>query len=102
MTTGVGERQSGSHRGAEPTPSEALRLYESMVLIRRVEERLRDDSAAGKLPGAVHLYIGEEAVAAGVCAHLSGDPAALSWDLRRFTRHRGRVSAWMLARTRAA
>jgi hypothetical protein len=50
MTTGVGERQSGSHRGAEPTPSEALRLYESMVLIRRVEERLRDDSAAGKLP----------------------------------------------------
>ena len=68
MTTGVGERQSGSHRGAEPTPSEALRLYESMVLIRRVEERLRDDSAAGKLPGAVHLYIGEEAVAAGVRA----------------------------------
>jgi pyruvate dehydrogenase E1 component alpha subunit len=41
-----------------------------MVLIRRVEERLRDDSAAGKLPGAVHLYIGEEGVAAGVCAHL--------------------------------
>jgi acetoin:2,6-dichlorophenolindophenol oxidoreductase subunit alpha len=53
-----------------PPPAEALRLYESMVLIRRVEERLRDDSAAGKLPGAVHLYIGEEAIAAGVCAHL--------------------------------
>ena len=60
MTTGIGE----------PPPAEALRLYESMVLIRRVEERLRDDSAAGKLPGAVHLYIGEEAIAAGVCAHL--------------------------------
>jgi hypothetical protein len=41
-----------------------------MVLIRRVEERLRDESAAGKLPGAVHLYSGEEAVAVGVCAHL--------------------------------
>jgi catechol 2,3-dioxygenase-like lactoylglutathione lyase family enzyme len=49
-----------------------------MVLIRRVEERLRDDSADGKLPGAVHLYIGEEAVAAGVCAHLSARDYATS------------------------
>ena len=42
-----------------------------MVLIRRTEERLRDDFHAGKLPGGVHLYIGQEAVAAGVCAHLN-------------------------------
>jgi pyruvate dehydrogenase E1 component alpha subunit len=49
-----------------------------MVVIRRVEERLRDDSAAGKLPGAVHLYIGEEAVAAGVCAHLQDRDYATS------------------------
>jgi TPP-dependent pyruvate/acetoin dehydrogenase alpha subunit len=77
-TTGHGEARADSRRGAEPTPSEALRLYESMVLIRRVEERLRDDSAAGKLPGAVHLYIGEEAVAAGVCAHLSARDYATS------------------------
>jgi acetoin:2,6-dichlorophenolindophenol oxidoreductase subunit alpha len=62
----------------EPTAAEALRLYESMVLIRRVEERLRDDSAAGKLPGAVHLYIGQEAVAAGVCAHLTARDYATS------------------------
>lgn len=61
---------TGHHPDAGPSPAEALRLYESMMLIRRVEERLRDDSAAGNLPGAVHLYIGEEAVAAGVCAHL--------------------------------
>jgi acetoin:2,6-dichlorophenolindophenol oxidoreductase subunit alpha len=64
--------------GAGPSPAEALRLYESMVLIRRVEERLRDDSAAGRLPGAVHLYIGEEAVAAGVCAHLDARDYATS------------------------
>ncbi|MGE5292785.1 MAG: thiamine pyrophosphate-dependent dehydrogenase E1 component subunit alpha [Micromonosporaceae bacterium] len=70
MATELGETAMGGHPGAVPSPAEALRLYESMVLIRRVEERLRDDSAAGKLPGAVHLYIGEEAVAAGVCAHL--------------------------------
>jgi len=67
-----------SHPGAGPEPAQALRLYESMVVIRRVEERLRDDSAAGKLPGAVHLYIGEEAVAAGVCAHLNDRDYATS------------------------
>jgi pyruvate dehydrogenase E1 component alpha subunit len=59
--------------GQEPSAADLLRLYERMLLIRRTEERLSADSAAGKLPGAVHLYIGEEAVAAGVCAHLT-DP----------------------------
>ena len=49
---------------------ELLRLYEQMLLIRRTEERLRDENKAGNLPGAVHLYIGEEAVAVGVCANL--------------------------------
>jgi pyruvate dehydrogenase E1 component alpha subunit len=78
MTTGLGVTSTGSRPGAEPSPAEALRLYESMVLIRRVEERLRDDSAAGKLPGAVHLYIGEEAVATGVCAHLGDRDYATS------------------------
>ena len=53
-----------------PTGEQLLKFYERMLLIRRMEERLRDDNAAGKLPGAVHLYIGEEAVATGVCAHL--------------------------------
>jgi acetoin:2,6-dichlorophenolindophenol oxidoreductase subunit alpha len=78
--TGLGEKSAadGSPPGAGPTPAEALRLYESMVLIRRTEERLRDDSAAGRLPGAVHLYIGEEAVAAGVCAHLTARDYATS------------------------
>jgi pyruvate dehydrogenase E1 component alpha subunit len=41
-----------------------------MLLIPRTEERLRDEGKAGNLPGAVHLYIGEEAIAAGVCANL--------------------------------
>jgi TPP-dependent pyruvate/acetoin dehydrogenase alpha subunit len=48
-----------------------LSVYERMVLIRRVEERLKEDAAAGNLPGGVHLYIGQEAVAVGVCAQLS-------------------------------
>jgi pyruvate dehydrogenase E1 component alpha subunit len=53
-----------------PTPQQALALYERMLLIRRMEEKLSADAAAGILPGAVHLYIGQEAVAAGVCLQL--------------------------------
>jgi acetoin:2,6-dichlorophenolindophenol oxidoreductase subunit alpha len=64
----------------EPAPSaaELLDLYERMVLIRRTEERLSAESMAGSLPGAVHLYIGEEAVAVGVSAHLSDRDYATS------------------------
>ncbi len=54
----------------EPSRAELLALYERMLLIRRMEERLRADAAAGNLPGAVHLYIGQEAIATGVCAQL--------------------------------
>jgi pyruvate dehydrogenase E1 component alpha subunit len=42
-----------------------------MLLIRRAEERLARDFKAGLLPGPVHLYIGQEATAVGVCAQLS-------------------------------
>ena len=54
-----------------PSRDEQFALYERMLLIRRTEERLRDENKAGNLPGAVHLYIGEEAIATGVCAHLT-------------------------------
>ncbi|GAY09747.1 thiamine pyrophosphate-dependent dehydrogenase E1 component subunit alpha [Pseudonocardia sp. N23] len=43
-------------------------LYTRMLLIRRAEERLIVACADGSLPGGVHLYIGEEAVAVGACA----------------------------------
>ena len=48
-------------------------LYRRMLRIRRFEERVAALKASGELPGAVHIYIGEEAVAAGVCAALSVD-----------------------------
>src|SRR5919198_2609848 len=50
-----------------------LRMYERMRLIRAFEEQLHQDFAAGKIPGFVHLYAGEEAVAVGVCASLRED-----------------------------
>jgi pyruvate dehydrogenase E1 component alpha subunit len=42
-----------------------------MLLIRRTEEQLGADSRAGELPGNVHLCAGQEAIAVGICSHLS-------------------------------
>ncbi len=54
-----------------PDRDRCLALLERMVLIRRVEEKLAEEFKAGNLPGGVHLYIGQEAIAVGVCAHLA-------------------------------
>jgi TPP-dependent pyruvate/acetoin dehydrogenase alpha subunit len=45
-------------------------LYETMLRIRRFEETAIDVFSQGKIPGFIHSYIGEEAIAAGVCAAL--------------------------------
>lgn len=50
--------------------AQQLGLLERMLLIRRTEELLRAETSAGRLPGGVHLYIGQEAVATAVCAQL--------------------------------
>jgi len=55
---------------ALPARSELLRLYEQMVLLRQFELAAQARYKAGEMPGFIHLYIGEEAVAVGVCAHL--------------------------------
>src|SRR5438105_12565338 len=47
-----------------------IRLYEKMVLLRRYESAAQIACRKGETPGFLHLYIGEEAVAVGVCAHL--------------------------------
>lgn len=48
-------------------------LYTMMQTIRQFEERVVDLYARGLIPGLAHLYVGEEAVAAGVCAALNED-----------------------------
>jgi len=45
--------------------------YRVMRTIRAFEERIHTEFATGDIPGAVHLYAGQEAVAAGVCAALA-------------------------------
>ncbi len=53
--------------------SQLLHMYEQMKTIREFEERAGKEFASGKIPGFVHLYAGEEAVAVGVCSHLTDD-----------------------------
>ena len=47
-----------------------LRLYRQMVAIRLFEERVNDLYTRALMPGLAHLYIGEEAIAVGVCEAL--------------------------------
>lgn len=65
-----------------PNKATALGLYRTMVLIRRTEEQLARSHAAGLIHGACHTYVGQEAIATGVCAHLRTDDAV-------FSTHRG-------------
>ena len=60
------------------TRERALALYRDMVVIRRTEEALARAHAAGLVQGACHTYVGEEAVATGVSAHLRPDDTVLS------------------------
>ena len=55
-----------------------LQLYRSMVRMRQFELKLQEVYRSGVMPGFIHLYIGEEAVAAGVCAHLKPGDYVLS------------------------
>jgi pyruvate dehydrogenase E1 component alpha subunit len=53
-------------------------MYRTMVRIRRFEERVVREFADGNIPGSVHVYIGEEAVATGAIAHLRKDDYIMS------------------------
>ena len=57
-------------------------LYRVMQTIRRCEEHLARAHARGLIHGACHTYVGQEAIAAGVCSHLRPDDAV-------FSTHRG-------------
>ena len=50
-----------------------LKLYETMVRIRVFEQRAEQLFLDKKIPGFIHLYIGEEAIAAGVITQLRDD-----------------------------
>jgi pyruvate dehydrogenase E1 component alpha subunit len=54
-----------------PSAEKLLEMYARMWRIRLFEEQAEYQSSQGKVLGALHTYIGEEAVAVGVCSHLN-------------------------------
>src|SRR5215813_4865397 len=84
----MGFRRRGDARRLDPLPplaqypargrvamtldkTQAMHMLRTMVLIREFDERAIALRTAGKIYGAVHPYVGQEAVAAGVCAGLT-------------------------------
>ena len=57
-------------------------LYRTMQIIRQCEEQLAKSHQRGLIHGACHTYVGQEAVATGVCAHLGREDVV-------FSTHRG-------------
>ncbi len=60
------------------TRAELVTLYRTMLLIRRFEERAAELRQEGFIPGFLHPYIGQEAVAVGVCAALGAEDVITS------------------------
>ena len=71
--------------GRELSKEQLLEAYRIMKTIREFEDRLHTEFATGEIPGFVHLYAGEEAIAAGFMAHLDENDYVAST-------HRGTVT----------
>src|SRR5260370_16510561 len=69
MTTAVHPSTPGSTTGKELLH----RMYRRMLMIRLFEEQVNDLYTRALMPGLAHLYIGEEAVAVGICEALRPD-----------------------------
>jgi acetoin:2,6-dichlorophenolindophenol oxidoreductase subunit alpha len=71
------EEKAGS--GGRRVSEEVLRtFFREMLLIRRFEEKVEERFRAGELPGFLHVAIGEEATATGVCAALEREDVIAS------------------------
>lgn len=65
----AGKREFGSLNEVQSY----LHLYRQMALLRRFELTAQDLYKKGRMPGFIHLYIGQEAVAVGICSELTTD-----------------------------
>jgi TPP-dependent pyruvate/acetoin dehydrogenase alpha subunit len=79
----VEELQTTTHLARQTAPTresiaELIELYTMMVRIRTFELAVQKLFQSGELPGFVHLYAGEEAIAAGVCRALDHGDAITS------------------------
>jgi pyruvate dehydrogenase E1 component alpha subunit len=77
---GLRKRCEKSNKGDEGAMEETsyIEMYRKMVLIRRFEEQARDLFMKNMMRGATHMYIGQEAIAVGVCAALKKEDTITS------------------------
>src|SRR5258708_16640840 len=73
MNTATNQPKSNSGTGSELSTERLLHMYKKMVSIRLFEEQVNDLYTRALMPGLAHLYIGEEAVAVGICEALNRD-----------------------------
>jgi TPP-dependent pyruvate/acetoin dehydrogenase alpha subunit len=62
-----------SEAGSGTKTGEWMRMYRQMIAIRLFEEQVNELYTRALMPGLAHLYIGEEAVAVGICETLRAD-----------------------------
>ena len=77
-TDGVSGHVAPAPDFLELSRDHALALLREMVRVRRFEEKCAELYSLGKIRGFLHLYIGEEAIAAGAIPLLSSDDAIVS------------------------
>jgi 2-oxoisovalerate dehydrogenase E1 component len=82
MSANLIERDESTKLLAALEPAAALELFRAMLTIRLCEEELARCHQRGLIHGACHTYVGQEAIATGVCAHLRSDDVV-------FSTHRG-------------
>src|SRR5256714_13784644 len=70
--------RSAKASGTPVQPELQLKMLRQMLLIRRFEEKAAEAYALGKIGGFCHLYIGQEAVAAGSLGALRPDDYVIS------------------------
>ena len=71
-------RSRGQAESAQSKAPSLVDLYSQMLRIRRFEERCAELYSAERIRGFVHLYIGQEAVAAGLLANLTAEDAVVA------------------------
>ena len=69
MTTAV----DPSKKQAQSEAQQWLHMYRQMLMIRSFEENANDLYTRALMPGLAHLYIGEEAIAVGICQALNSN-----------------------------
>ena len=73
-TKSAAKKSAATKKAGSKIPKDVLLdLHRRMVNIRHMEENLGKIASEGRVPGFLHLYVGEEAVAAGGCAALNDD-----------------------------